>query len=88
MFTERALAITLEESFKGCHKKVRVQRKVNGENGRVTTRDKMLEMYIQPGSDTGSKIELRDIYDQVDMQQKHLRFLIEMVSFDQSIYAD
>jgi DnaJ family protein B protein 4 len=79
---ERPLALTLEELFKGCHKKMKIKRKAFDEvTGKRTTQDKILEMDIKPGLKKGSKIKFKGVGDQEEGGQQDLHFIIEEVCF-------
>jgi DnaJ family protein B protein 4 len=78
---ERPLPLTLEELFKGAHKKMKIKRKAFDEvTGKRTTQDKVLEMDIKPGLKKGSKIKFKGVGDQEEGGQQDLHFLVEEVS--------
>jgi len=75
---ERPLALTLEELFKGTHKKMKIKRKAFDEvTGKRTTQDKVLEMDIKPGLKKGSKIKFKGVGDQEEGGQQDLHFVVE-----------
>jgi len=75
---EKPLALTLEELFKGCHKKMKIKRKAYDEvTGKRTNQDKILEMDIKPGLKKGSKIKFKGVGDQEEGGQQDLHFIIE-----------
>ncbi|KAG9243126.1 hypothetical protein BJ878DRAFT_512304 [Calycina marina] len=75
---ERPLALTLEELFKGTHKKMKIKRKAYDElTGKRTTQDKVLEMDIKPGLKKGSKIKFKGVGDQEEGGQQDLHFVVE-----------
>lgn len=75
---ERPLPLTLEELYKGVHKKMKIKRKAFDEvTGKRTTQDKVLEMDIKPGLKKGSKIKFKGVGDQEEGGQQDLHFLIE-----------
>ncbi|TVY22016.1 DnaJ subfamily B member 4-like protein [Lachnellula arida] len=75
---ERPLPLTLEELYKGAHKKMKIKRKAFDEvTGKRTTQDKVLEMDIKPGLKKGSKIKFKGVGDQEEGGQQDLHFLIE-----------
>ncbi|RQM06460.1 hypothetical protein DH86_00002339, partial [Scytalidium sp. 3C] len=75
---ERPLPLTLEELFKGVHKKMKIKRKTFDENtGLRTTQDKILEMDIKPGLKKGSKIKFKGVGDQEEGGQQDLHFIVE-----------
>lgn len=77
---ERPLALTLEELFKGTHKKMKIKRKAFDEvTGKRTTQDKVLEMDIKPGLKKGSKIKFKGVGDQEEGGQQDLHFVVEEV---------
>lgn len=75
---ERPLPLTLEELFKGAHKKMKIKRKSYDEaTGVRTTQDKVLEMDIKPGLKKGSKIKFKGVGDQEEGGQQDLHFIVE-----------
>jgi len=75
---ERPLPLTLEELFKGTHKKMKIKRKAFDEvTGKRTTQDKVLEMDIKPGLKKGSKIKFKGVGDQEEGGQQDLHFVVE-----------
>nr|XP_054764293.1 dnaJ homolog subfamily B member 4-like [Lytechinus pictus] len=51
------LRVTLEDIFRGCTKKMKINRRVMNEDGRTTrTEDKILEINVKPGWKEGTKI--------------------------------
>lgn len=77
---ERPLPLTLEELFKGTHKKMKIKRKAFDEvTGKRTTQDKVLEMDIKPGLKKGSKIKFKGVGDQEEGGQQDLHFVVEEV---------
>lgn len=79
---ERPLPLTLEELFKGTHKKMKIKRKAFDEvTGKRTTQDKVLEMDIKPGLKKGSKIKFKGVGDQEEGGQQDLHFVVEEVKF-------
>lgn len=75
---ERPLPLTLEELFRGCHKKMKIKRKAFDEvTGKRTTNDKVLEMDIKPGLKRGSKIKFKGVGDQEEGGQQDLHFVVE-----------
>lgn len=70
--------MTLEELFKGTHKKMKIKRKAFDEvTGKRTTQDKVLEMDIKPGLKKGSKIKFKGVGDQEEGGQQDLHFVVE-----------
>jgi len=75
---ERPLPLSLEELFKGTHKKMKIKRKAFDEvTGKRTTQDKVLEMDIKPGLKKGSKIKFKGVGDQEEGGQQDLHFVVE-----------
>jgi len=75
---ERSLPLTLEELYKGTHKKMKIKRKAFDEvTGKRTTQDKVLEMDIKPGLKKGSKIKFKGVGDQEEGGQQDLHFVVE-----------
>ena len=78
---ERPLELTLEELFKGTHKKMKIKRKLFDEvTGKRTTQEKVLEMDIKPGLKKGSKIKFKGVGDQEEGGQQDLHFVVTEVS--------
>ena len=83
---ERPLPLTLEELFKGTHKKMKIKRKAFDEvTGKRTTQDKVLEMDIKPGLKKGSKIKFKGVGDQEEGGQQDLHFVVEEVNFPRRV---
>jgi len=75
---ERSLPLTLEELFRGTHKKMKIKRKTYDEaTGKRTTQDRILEMDIKPGLKKGSKIKFKGVGDQEEGGQQDLHFVVE-----------
>ncbi|MCJ1260152.1 hypothetical protein MMC22_000011 [Lobaria immixta] len=74
---ERPLPVTLEELFKGTHKKMKIKRKTfdNGTNKRKLE-DKILDMEIRPGYKAGTKIKFKGVGDQEEGGTQDLHFII------------
>jgi DnaJ homolog subfamily B member 4 len=78
---ERPLELTLEELFRGTHKKMQIKRKIFDEvTGKRTTQNKILEMDIKPGLKKGSKIKFKGVGDQEEGGQQDLHFIVAEVS--------
>lgn len=77
---ERPLPVTLEELFKGTHKKMKIKRKTfdNGTNKRKLE-DKILDMEIRPGYKAGTKIKFKGVGDQEEGGTQDLHFIITEV---------
>lgn len=77
----RDLPLTLEELFKGVHKKMKIKRKAfDDQTGKRTVQDKILEMDIKPGLKKGSKIKFKGVGDQEEGGQQDLHFIVEEVN--------
>ncbi|RKF53983.1 DnaJ-like protein subfamily B member 4 [Golovinomyces cichoracearum] len=75
---ERPLPLTLEEMYKGTHKKMKIKRKAfDHSTGRRVIEDKVLEMDIKPGLKKGSKIKFKGVGDQEEGGQQDLHFVVE-----------
>lgn len=73
---ERNLPVTLEELFKGAHKKMKIKRKTFNAQGQRVTEDKILEMDIKPGLKAGSKIKFSGVGDQEEGGTQDLHFIV------------
>ena len=74
---ERPLPVTLEEIYKGAHKKMKIKRKTYDETtGKRKEEDKILEMDIKPGLKAGSKIKFKGVGDQEEGGTQDLHFLV------------
>jgi DnaJ family protein B protein 4 len=76
---ERPLPISLEDLFKGTHKKMKFQQKTFDAEGKRTTKDRILEMDIKPGLKKGSKIKFQGVGDQEEGGRQDLHFIVEEV---------
>lgn len=77
---ERPLSVTLEELFKGTHKKMKIKRKTydHGTNKRKLE-DKILDMEIRPGYKAGTKIKFKGVGDQEEGGTQDLHFIVTEV---------
>ena len=73
---ERPLPVTLEELFKGTHKKLKIKRKTFNAQGQRITEDKILEMDLKPGLKAGSKIKFAGVGDQEEGGTQDMHFII------------
>lgn len=73
---ERPLPVTLEELYKGAHKKLRIKRKTFNAQGQRTIEDKILEMDIKPGLKAGSKIKFVGVGDQEEGGTQDMHFIV------------
>jgi DnaJ family protein B protein 4 len=79
---ERNLPLSLEELFKGAHKKMRIKRKTFDERtGKRSVEDKILEMDIKPGLKAGSKIKFKGVGDQEEGGTQDLHFIVTEVRY-------
>ena len=83
---ERPLPISLEDLFKGTHKKMKFQQKTFDAEGKRTTKDRILEMDIKPGLKKGSKIKFQGVGDQEEGGRQDLHFIVEEVSLFSSSF--
>ena len=75
---ERPLPVTLEELYRGAHKKLKVKRKTYDEStGKRSVQDKIVEMDIKPGMKAGSKFKFKGMGDQEEGGSQDLHFVIE-----------
>ncbi|KKY25311.1 putative dnaj domain-containing protein [Phaeomoniella chlamydospora] len=75
---ERPLLLTMEELYKGTHKKMKIKRKTFDEaTGKRSIQDKILEMDIKPGLKAGSKIKFQGVGDQEEGGSQDLHFIVE-----------
>ena len=73
---ERPLPVTLEELFKGSHKKLKIKRKSFNSQGQRITEDKILEMDIKPGLKAGSKIKFTGVGDVEEGGTQDMHFIV------------
>ena len=74
---ERDLPMTLEELFKGTHKKMKIKRKTYDEaTGKRSVQEKILEMDINPGLKAGSKFKFKGVGDQEEGGTQDLHFIV------------
>ncbi|EEP79530.1 conserved hypothetical protein [Uncinocarpus reesii 1704] len=75
---EKQLPVTLEDIFKGVHKKMKIKRKTFDERtGKRSVEDKILEFDIKPGLKAGSKIKFKGVGDQEEGGTQDLHFIIQ-----------
>lgn len=78
---ERPLALTLEELFRGTHKKMKIKRKTfDPRTNKRNVEDKILDMDIKPGWKTGTKIKFKGVGDQEEGGTQDLHFIVSEVS--------
>ena len=75
---EKELPVSLEDLYKGCHKKMKIKRKIfDATTGQRSQDDKILEMDIKPGLKAGSKIKFTGVGDQTEEGgQQDIHFII------------
>ena len=77
---ERPLPVTLEELYKGTHKRMKIKRKTYDEGtGKRRDEDKILDMDIKPGYKAGTKIKFKGVGDQEEGGTQDLHFIITEV---------
>ena len=82
---ERPLPLTLEELFRGTHKRMKIKRKTfDPRTNKRTMEDKILDMDIKPGYKSGTKIKFKGVGDQEEGGTQDLHFIVTEVSF--SVY--
>ncbi|RMZ81646.1 hypothetical protein DV737_g2384, partial [Chaetothyriales sp. CBS 132003] len=75
---EKHLPVSLEDLYKGTHKKMKIKRKAfDPVTGQRSTQDKILEFDIKPGLKAGSKIKFSGVGDQEEGGSQDLHFIIE-----------
>ncbi|KAL8843151.1 MAG: hypothetical protein Q9170_000281 [Blastenia crenularia] len=75
---EKPLGLTLEELFKGVHKKMKIKRKTYDDgSGKRKVEDKILEMDIKPGYKAGTKIKFKGVGDQEEGGTQDLHFVVQ-----------
>ena len=86
---EKPLPLTLEELFKGTHKKMKIKRKTfDPRTGKRGVDDKILDMEIKPGYKSGTKIKFKGVGDQSeDGGQQDLHFIVTEVSSMPKFFA-
>jgi DnaJ family protein B protein 4 len=74
---EKELPVTLEELYRGAHKKMKIQRKIFDETQKQTKADRILEMDIKPGLKAGSKIKFKGVGDEIEGSTQDLHFIVK-----------
>lgn len=77
---EKPLPISLEDLFKGTHKKMKFQQKGFDASGKRTTRERILELDIRPGLKKGSRIKFSNVGEEEGGARQDLVFVVEEVS--------
>jgi len=84
---ERPLALTLEELYKGTHKKMKIKRKTfDPRTNKRNVEDKILDMDIKSGYKAGTKIKFKGVGDQEEGGTQDLHFIVTEVSHLPSSY--
>ena len=79
---EKPLPVSLEDLFKGVHKKMKIKRKTfDSETGKRNMEEKVLDIDIKPGYKAGTKIKFKGVGDQEEGGTQDLHFVIVEVSF-------
>ncbi|KAI7830952.1 DnaJ domain-containing protein [Kickxella alabastrina] len=73
----RKLAVSLEDLYKGCTKKLKVTRRVRGGDGVVRTTEKVLQVDIKPGWKAGTKVRFQKEGDDMGGGAQDLVFVVE-----------
>lgn len=77
---ERPLPVTLEELYKGAHKKMKIKRKTfNARTGKRNVEDKILEMDVKPGYKAGTKLKFKGVGDEVEGGTQDMHFIVTEV---------
>ena len=86
---EKPLPLSLEELFKGTHKKMKIKRKTyDPRTGNRNVEDKILDMDIRPGYKAGTKIKFKGVGDQQEEGgTQDLHFIVTEVRLWILIYA-
>lgn len=78
---EKPLPVSLEDLFRGVHKKMRIKRKTfDPETGKRNMEEKVLDLDIKPGYKAGTKIKFKGVGDQEEGGTQDLHFVIAEVS--------
>jgi len=86
---ERPLPLTLEELYKGTHKKMKIKRKTfDPRTNKRNVEDKILDMDIKPGYKAGTKIKFKGVGDQEEGGTQDLHFIITEVSPSPTIIVE
>ena len=77
---ERPLPVTLEDLYKGSHKRMKIKRKTfDSRTGKRNVEDKILEIDIKPGYKAGTKIKFKGVGDQEEGGTQDMHFIISEV---------
>ena len=79
---ERPLPLTLEELYRGAHKRMKIKRKTyDTRTGKRSVEDKILDMEVKPGYKVGTKIKFKGVGDQEEGGTQDLHFIVTEVSY-------
>ena len=85
---ERPLPVTLEELYRGTHKKMKIKRKTfDPRTQKRNVEDKILEMEIKPGYKAGTKMKFKGVGDQEEGGTQDLHFIITEVGIPCSLLS-
>ncbi|KAJ1911496.1 Molecular chaperone (DnaJ super) [Mycoemilia scoparia] len=73
----RPLALSLEDLYKGCSKKLKVTRKTRSPNGQVVQSEKILTVDIKPGWKAGTRIKYAGEGDDLGNGAQDIVFVVE-----------
>lgn len=78
---ERPLMVSLEDLYKGAHKRMKIKRKTfDAATNKRKDEEKILDMEIKPGYKAGTKIKFKGFGDQEEGGTQDLHFIITQVS--------
>ena len=78
---EKPLPVSLEDLFKGAHKKMKIKRKTfDPTTGKRSVEDNILDIKIEPGYKAGTKIKFKGVGDQEEGGTQDLHFIITEVN--------
>lgn len=78
---EKPLPVSLEDLFRGAHKKMKIKRKTfDPTTGKRSVEDNILDIKIEPGYKAGTKIKFKGVGDQEEGGTQDLHFIISEVS--------
>ncbi|KAJ2284653.1 Molecular chaperone (DnaJ super) [Coemansia sp. RSA 2706] len=73
----RPLALSLEDLYKGCTKKLKVTRRVRDAGGSISTSEKVLQIDVKPGWKAGTKIRFNKEGDDMGHGAQDIVFVVE-----------
>lgn len=81
LVVERPLPVTLEELYKGTHKRMKIKRKTfDAESNKRRMEENVLDMDVKPGYKAGTKIKFKGVGDQEEGGTQDLHFIVTEVS--------